>query len=559
MLALAPDAPFGTAMQAIVTSGDKVNGNYRYLAVPDGIGVKPAGKGGAQIFVNSETATVPFPYSAGATGASFNDFDNAQVSKLILKKKGSNVVVESGAIVIPSSANYQRFCSNFLAMSDGFENRPMLFTNEETPDWTNVSGTAWSNASSLENVAGARENGVVVAYDLNSSSYKTIWGMGRFNHENYIAIPGFGHPFLMSGDDTFTSQFAQSQVYAYSAASANAVWNDSGQLMAFVPDDAYAAVNDYYDFPISSAMSISGHFIPVPTEISTGKLLSNGKEITADTVPGYLGGPYPEPPNDGINWQRRPLSTTDGVDGPQWVLEYWSDLHNVFQFTRIEDMASDKRDGMSNVVYLADSGRGATSNGGNAFTSSNGRIWKMVLDPSDPTVVDSLSILIEGDDAPVKTVAEIHQPDNLETTVNGLYILEDTGSSQSFTAQQQIDDALRATTARVWQYKFSGLLAEPNLQGRSVGGRGSDRRRRGDNRGPLGRLGDDRHGRRLGDLRPRHVPDQRPGPHPLHRDRHDHGAGQPRRRQRSRLDVEARGRTAPPRDHPGRLISTRSP
>jgi len=80
----------------------------------------------------------------------------------------------------------------------------------------------------------------------------------------------------------------------------------------------------------------------------------------------------------------------------------------------------------------------------------------MVLDPSDPTVVQSLSIFIEGEDNPVKTVGEIHQPDNLETTKNGLYITEDPGSSNQFDAAQQVSDAARATPARLWQYKFSG-------------------------------------------------------------------------------------------------------
>ena len=58
-----------------------------------------------------------------------------------------------------------------------------------------------------------------------------------------------------------------------------------------------------------------------------------------------------------------------GIDGPQWVLEHWSDLNDVFQFTRIEDMAYDKRPGMQNVVYLADSGRGTAVTG----RSSRGR------------------------------------------------------------------------------------------------------------------------------------------------------------------------------------------
>jgi hypothetical protein len=463
MLAKGPDGG-ATSIQPIITVGDAVGDDYEFLSIPDGIGVKPAGKNGAQVYVNHETSLVPFPYVSGPTTSnSFDDFDNSQVSKLILRKSGGTVGVNSAAVVIPSSANFQRFCSNFLALSDGFENRPMLFTNEESPDWTNETGVAWSNATSLETAPGARENGLTVAYDLNSKTYQAIWGMGRFNHENTVAIPGYGHPFLMSGDDTFTSTQPQSQVYAYSAADADAVWGDAGSLMAFVPDEAYADINDYYDFAISSNMSISGHFIPVPKMIATGKLPS-GAEITADTVPASIygdGGPYPEPPNDGTTWQRRPLGSV-GIDGPQWVLEVWSDRNNVFQFTRIEDMAFDKRDGMSNVVYMADSGRGRAGTEAptvepfpQPFTSSNGRIWRMELDPNDPTVVDSLSILIEGDDHTVKTVTEVHQPDNLETTVNGLYITEDPGSQQQFSAQQQIDDAARATTARLWQYKFS--------------------------------------------------------------------------------------------------------
>ena len=37
-----------------------------------------------------------------------------------------------------------------------------------------------------------------------------------------------------------------------------------GKLYAFVPGSAYATVNDYFDFPTNSSMSISGRFIEVP-------------------------------------------------------------------------------------------------------------------------------------------------------------------------------------------------------------------------------------------------------------------------------------------------------
>ena len=68
--------------------------------------------------------------------------------------------------------------------------------------------------------------------------------MGRHNHENSVAIPGYGKPVVLSGDDSFVSNPAQSQLYSYIADSSDAVWNDEGDLWAFVAD----GVDDYYDF-----------------------------------------------------------------------------------------------------------------------------------------------------------------------------------------------------------------------------------------------------------------------------------------------------------------------
>jgi hypothetical protein len=158
------------------------------------------------------------------------------------------------------------------------------------------------------------------------------------------------------------------------------------------------------------------------------------------------------PPTDG-SWQRDLRSVTPvGIDGPQWVLEYWSDLNNVFQFVRIEDIAYDKRPDMQNVVYIVDSGRG-TAGAAQQGRSTNGRVWKMVFDPSDPTVVTSLTVMVEGDDNPVKTLAEVHQPDNIETTSTGVLLTEDPGSSQQFPAT---DTSANATTGRLWYVPFEG-------------------------------------------------------------------------------------------------------
>jgi hypothetical protein len=432
---ITPVAP-GATYEPIITVGDTLSSGYMFESIPDGIAFSANGKGTVDLYVNHETSTVPFPYNP-TTGVGFNDFTNSLVSKLRLHQKSGGVL--QGWYAIQSSENWQRFCSNFLATEEQGFDRPLLLTNEEGIDWVNRTGEAWP---AVEGAPEARQIGAVVAIDEKTGQVRPIWGMGRHNHENSVPIPGYGKPVVLSGDDTFVSNPAQAQLYNYIADDSDAVWNDEGDLYAFVSDAP--GVDDYYDFPVGSSMSVSGRFVKVPKDIATGHAPDGTELMAADKG-------YPLPPNDG-SWQRGPTGL--GIDGPQWVLEHWGDTQAkpVFQFVRVEDIAYDRRPGMQNVVYVVDSGRGATSAGGNAFTSSNGRVWKLVLDPSDPTKVLSFSVLIEGDDAPVKAVNEIHQPDNMESTPNSLLFQEDPGSSQQFPVGST-DPA--ATTARIWQYDLA--------------------------------------------------------------------------------------------------------
>lgn len=432
----------------IITVGDEL-GTYMFESLPDGISFRRRDTNTIAVFINHEASTVPFPYANPPSAANLNDFTDSLVSRLRINRNSLRVL--RAKYVIDDGGNYHRFCSNFLATpAQGFE-RTLLLTNEEGTDWVNRAGLQWPATVGAD---GARQIGVVVAHDVSKGQTRPIWGMGRLNHENALALRGYGHPVVLTGDDTFTSNPPHSQVYSYIADSSDAVWNDTGDLYAFVPDAPFAAVNDYYDFPMSSAMSISGHFVAVPKEIATGRN-PDGTDMMAADVPVALGGPYVAPVAGEMT---NSAGTTTPVDGPQWVLEHWSDLNNVFQFVRIEDMAYDKRPGMSNVVYMADSGRGSASAPGPGV-STNGRIWKMVLDPADPTIVTSLSILIEGDDSAVKTLTEVRQPDNLETTRKGLYITEDPGSSQHFAPG---DPA--GKNARVWQYRFRDSALNPVLE-----------------------------------------------------------------------------------------------
>lgn len=457
----------GVVITPLLTVGDTLNSGYRFEAIPDGISVSTRGQGRVDLYVNHETSKVPFPYNTAAPTAANgeNDFDNAQVSKLILNQHSAGVL--NGSFVIDSSAGYQRFCSNYLATSEQGFDREILFTNEESPDYVLRQKASWPPAL---NDPAQREVGLVVALDVKTGKSQPIYGMGRHNHENAVPIPGYGHPVVLSGDDTFTSGPltipaggplaatsvpAQSQLFSYIAPTTKALLGDQGDLWAFVSDTP--GVTDYYDFAPGSGQAISGRFIQVPKDIATG-LKADGTELKAADKG------YPLPPTDGT-WQRDLRSVAPiGIDGPQWVLEYWSDLNNVFQFVRIEDIAYDKRPGSGNVVYVVDSGRG-TVGASAPGRSTNGRVWRMALDPNDPTVVTSLSIVVEGDDNPVKTRGEVHQPDNIETTTTGLLLTEDPGSSQQFPAA---DTSANATTARLWYVPFSGspeVVAKVNQAG----------------------------------------------------------------------------------------------
>ena len=397
---LTPVAP-GVSVEPLITVGETLPGtDYMFESIPDGISLHRHDNNRVEAFVNHETSTVPFPFTP-ATGVGFNDFTNAMVSRLTLNRDTAGVL--AGEYVIPSEANYHRFCSNFIATKEhGFE-RPVLFTNEEATDFVNRTGTSWPAGPNAE------QAGVVVAYDVRTGKYRSIYGMGRHNHENSVAVPGYGYPAVYSGDDTFSAP--ASQLYLYTARSAQAVLRDQGELWAFKGDDP--AVNDYGD--LSGTASTSGRFIPVPRDIAVGN---------------------------------------------QTGLENWSNANNVFQFIRVEDIAYDRK--QTNVLYFADTGEPRAkrhptsgrlfrdSTGGGPFP--NGRIFKLVLDPSDPTLVTSLSVLIDGDSlgaAGSGNPALIHQPDNVETSGDLLLFQEDPGSHNQYALSNPA-----GTTARIWGYNL---------------------------------------------------------------------------------------------------------
>ncbi|MBA3779109.1 MAG: hypothetical protein H0X16_07415 [Chloroflexi bacterium] len=400
----------GASARPLLSVGDRLSSGYRFEAIPDGIAFRQRGQGRVDVYVNHETSTVPFPYDPTRATPSLNDFTDSLLSRLTLNRRSAGIL--AGDYAIGDEANYQRFCSNFLAgAAEGFD-REILFTNEEATDVVNREGTAWPATPAFG--SHPEQAGVVVAFDIQSRRYRTIYGMGRHNHENSVAIPGFEELVVLSGDDTFSAP--ASQLYMYRAANADDVWNDRGSLWAFKSDDP--TVNDYGD--LASNSSVSGTFIEVPRSVALGD---------------------------------------------QNALETWSNQNGVFQFIRLEDIAYDRNH--PNVVYMADTGEPRAvpgpgsaymTRGGRTTTGPymNGRIFRLELDTDDPDESATLSVLIDADAGGYNNPAALHQPDNLETTADSLLIQEDPGGHNQYSPT----DA-GGTTARIWRYDFESEALTP--------------------------------------------------------------------------------------------------
>ena len=273
----------------------------------------------------------------------------------------------SGSFVIPSSGGFQRFCSNYLATSKEGFTKDILFTNEESPDYVLRQEDSWPPALVDPD---QEENGVVLALDVTSGRRTTpIYGMGRHNHENDVAIPGLrraGRPVrrrhvherpahcVPPGTTTPLAAPAPSQSQLYSYMAGNTENSSPTRATSGRSSRTTPTFDDYYDFTPGSTQSVTGHFIKVPKNIATGKN-ADGSEMKAADVG------YPAPPTTAAGSGSPHQRPTVGIDGPQWVLEYWSQLNNVFHFVRVEDIAYDKRPGMGNVVYVVDSGRGTAA------------------------------------------------------------------------------------------------------------------------------------------------------------------------------------------------------
>ena len=382
------------AFVPLINSGETAFGTL-FEGIPDGIGVvpAPAPHGYVDLYVNHEQSVVPFRGEA--------DFQNSSVSRV--RVDTTTMEILDLDVALSADKGFIRFCSSFMAGPEhGFPHYTLL-TNEESNDPLAIpAGALYGPDPAYAGLnVDVRQAGYAVYLDTANGKIGVLAGSGRHNHENTVIVPGgWGGIFSLSGDDTFTFPSTPdrpnlSQLYAFSSQNWKAFQKDEGTMWAFRvtgtqdgavdPEYPFNGANDYLDIEVGD--TFSGEFIAVP--------------------PGVARGDTPKAPQD--------------------ELEDWSNDANVFQFVRVEDVAYDPDD--PRVVYLADTGNSNLAHPdpdtgrlyrGSSGTSSDGRIFKLVLNEDDPTIVDEFSILVEA------SSIEMRSPDNLDVGHDSLMVQEDT-------------------------------------------------------------------------------------------------------------------------------------
>jgi hypothetical protein len=405
----------------LINSGETFD-DVRFQGIPDGIGAVP-GDGWVDLYVTHEESTVPF--------GGFADLQASSVSRVRVDTTEQEVIELE--VALGPEQGFVRFCSAFMAGPEhGFTNYT-FFVNEEADETIHAvpPGAVYGPDPFL---APNRQAGYSVWLDTVTGAFDVISRAGRHNHENTVVIPGgWNNLAILSSDDTFNAP--SSQLYLYTAHDAAQMQNDKGQLWAFQvtatdegpladPYDPFNNANDFLEITNSEAAPWSGRFIHVPTDVARG--VTN--------------------------------------EAPQAALENWSNANNVFQFVRVEDMAYDPDN--PRVIYFADTGASRLAESeatgrlirlGAGGILSNGRIFKMVLNESDPRIVDEFSVLTDSVPVPPGGNAALGvaflNPDNLAVGETSLMMQEDASAAND-----------------VWQYP---LPAGPWVKVASVTGTGS--------------------------------------------------------------------------------------
>lgn len=216
-------------------------------------------------------------------------------------------------------------------------------------------------------------------------SHTVVRSMGLFAHENQVAVPGFADRIVSFGlDDTR----GKSELYMHVAGSEADIFSDRGTLYVFRADEVPNAG------ALSAGQTISGRFVEI----------SNAASLSAEQLQAKV------------------------------------EELGAFPFVRLEDGSYDRRENRgAPALYFVDTGSNRVPDQTKPW-DPYGSIYRLELDPSDPTRNARLMLLARS----AGPASEWASPDNVATSANSLMVQEDPAHP----------DFARAP--RIWRFPLRG-------------------------------------------------------------------------------------------------------
>lgn len=211
----------------------------------------------------------------------------------------------------------------------------------------------------------SRFGGISLAIDARTGQRTDMPWLGKLAHENTIVAPGFpGKTVVFTTDDS-----APGFLYMYVANSPADLMVGRGQLYVLVVDGAVSEAD------LTKGARATGRFVAVSQD---------------------------------ENRDARTLTAAAGSKGATI-------------FARLEDATYDRND--PSAIFFDTTGRSGYNDARGREVNARGKLYRLKLDPADPTRVTELRVLLDGNAGD-----DILNPDNIEADRDGIMLQEDLNS-----------------------------------------------------------------------------------------------------------------------------------
>ena len=278
-----------------------------------------------------------------------------------------NLGIVAGDYLIDGTEGYTRFCAaSLVGGPEGFL-APTFLVNEEAVDGI--------------------YRGVVAAIDVRDGTEKVLPWLGHFSHEATVIVPvSSGKIVAILTEDAYPGE---SQLYMYIAENDTEFLSGQGRLYVFRADTPAGRVNTRLASLASKSRPLTGRFVPL----------------------------FPE------DERQQPVGSLPAR------LEAQAQGMGCLNFARLEDAAPVKS--QPNAFYFVDTGAEDFYDPvtGRPVTGA-GRLYYARLDPFNPTRVEELRVVLDGDESD-----DLYRPDNIAADDRYVWIQEDPGGRGIHTAR----------------------------------------------------------------------------------------------------------------------------